>query len=170
MKHWCRIASPIGDLVLVEEAGALLEIGFTTGKRPAAAPREAVENRAPFAEAIRQLEEYFSGRRREFNLPLAPRGTAFQQRVWQALTRIPFGRAVSYSDIANAIGNPAAVRAVGLANGRNPIPIVIPCHRVIGKSGTLTGYGGGLPIKRQLLALEGIGGSGVEARSLALFD
>lgn len=155
MKHWCRMPSPIGDLILVEENGGLLEIGFTTGKRPSRAPDDGVEDRGPFKDVIRQLEEYFAGRRTAFDLALAPRGTAFQQRVWQALLKIPFGKAVSYSDIAADIGNPAAVRAVGLANGRNPIPIVIPCHRVIGKDGSLTGYGGGLPIKEQLLALEG---------------
>lgn len=157
MKHWCRMASPIGDLILIEENDALLEIGFTSGKRPADEPQDATENPAPFSIVIRQLEEYFSGRRREFDLALAPQGTAFQQRVWQALANIPFGTAVSYSEIAHAIGNPNAVRAVGLANGRNPIPIVIPCHRVIGKNGSLTGYAGGLPIKQQLLALEGFG-------------
>lgn len=170
MKHWCRMASPIGDLILVEDNGALLEIGFTSGARPAANPADATETRAPFVAITRQLEEYFAGKRREFDIPLAPRGTSFQQQVWQALTKIPFGTTVSYSDIAHAIGNPNAVRAVGLANGRNPIPVVIPCHRVIGKNGTLTGYGGGLPIKRKLLVLEGIGGTGIERSSLALFD
>lgn len=156
MKHWYRMGSPIGELVLVELNGALLEIGFTSGKRPAQQPHGATESRVPFSNVIRQLEEYFAGRRRVFDLPLAPQGTPFQQRVWTALQAIPFGASVSYSDIAMAINNPKAVRAVGLANGRNPIPIVIPCHRVIGKDRSLTGYGGGLPIKRQLLALEGI--------------
>lgn len=156
MKHWCRMTSPIGDLILVEANGALLEIGFTNGKRPANKPIDATECGKPFSNIIRQLEEYFAGQRREFDLPLAPQGTAFQQRVWQALMEIPFGTSMSYSEIAQAIGNPNAVRAVGLANGRNHIPIVIPCHRVIGKNGSLTGYAGGLPIKRQLLALEGI--------------
>lgn len=158
MKHWCRMSSPLGELILVEENGALLEIGYTNGKRPATEPDDASESSAQFNCAIRQLEEYFSGQRRDFDLRLAPQGTAFQQRVWNALQQIPFGKSVSYSDIAQVIGNSQAVRAVGLANGRNPIPIVIPCHRVIGKNGSLTGYGGGLPIKRQLLALEGIEG------------
>ncbi|MBW3567472.1 MAG: methylated-DNA--[protein]-cysteine S-methyltransferase [Proteobacteria bacterium] len=170
MKHWCRMPSPLGSLLLVEEAGRLLEIGFETGRRPSQPPIDVMEDMAPFNAAIRQLEEYFAGRRTHFDLPLAPRGTAFQQSVWNALIDIPFGKAVSYSDIANAIGNPNAVRAVGLANGRNPIPIIIPCHRVIGKDGSLTGYGGGLPNKRKLLALEGIGGIGIERKSLALFD
>ena len=169
MKHWCRIPSPIGDLLLVEENELLLEIGFTTGKRPSQPPKDAKEDATPFANAIRQLEEYFSGRRKDFELPLSPQGTAFQQRVWKALTTIPFGKAVSYSDIARDIGNPSAMRAVGLANGRNPIPIVIPCHRVIGKDGSLTGYGGGLPIKQKLLALEGIAYR-EERSNLALFE
>ncbi len=164
MKHWCRMQSPIGDLILVEEDGELLEIGFTTGKRPSREPADGVENRAPFAAAIRQLEEYFAGKRTTFALNLAPRGTVFQRNVWNALLKIPFGAAVSYSDIARDIGNPNAVRAVGLANGRNPIPIVIPCHRVIGKDGSLTGYGGGLPIKQKLLAIEGF--DGVKQRSM----
>ena len=164
MKHWCRMQSPIGDLILVGDDDVILEIGFTTGKRPSQPPGNAKEDAAPFVNAIRQLEEYFSGTRKVFDLKLAPRGTAFQKSVWESLLAIPFGKAVSYSDIANAIGNPNAVRAVGLANGRNPIPIVIPCHRVIGKDGSLTGYGGGLPIKERLLALEGF--DGVKQRSM----
>src|SRR5690606_31344135 len=105
MKHWCRMQSPIGDLILVEEDGELLEIGFTTGKRPSREPADGVENRAPFAAAIRQLEEYFAGKRTTFALNLAPRGTVFQRSVWNALLKIPFGAAVSYSDIARDIGN-----------------------------------------------------------------
>lgn len=170
MKHWYRMASPIGELVLVEQNGALLEIGFTSGKRPAQHPHGATESRVPFSNVIRQLEEYFAGRRRVFDLPLAPQGTPFQQRVWTALQAIPFGASASYSDIAIAINNPNAVRAVGLANGRNPIPIVIPCHRVIGKDRSLTGYGGGLPIKRQLLALEGIPYRETALRDLSLIE
>lgn len=164
MKDWHRMQSPVGDLILVGENGVLQEIGFTTGKRPTRPPEEGRSNAAAFGEAVRQLEDYFAGRRTTFDLRLAPQGTAFQQRVWKALLKIPFGQAVSYSDIASAIGNPNAMRAVGLANGRNPIPIVIPCHRVIGKNGTLTGYGGGLPIKQKLLALEGF--VGVKQRSM----
>lgn len=164
MKDWHRMQSPIGDLFLVGENGVLQEIGFTTGKRPAQSPGKGQGNAAAFRDAVRQLEDYFAGRRKVFDLRLAPQGTAFQLRVWNALLEIPFGQAVSYSDIAIAVGNPNAVRAVGLANGRNPIPIVIPCHRVIGKDGTLTGYGGGLPIKQKLLALEGF--EGLKQRSM----
>ena len=107
-----------------------------------------------FDDVVSQLEDYFAGRRREFDLPLAPAGTPFQQRVWRALLDIPYGETISYGELASRIGNKAASRAVGLANGSNPISIVIPCHRVIGANGKLTGYGGGLPIKQQLLALE----------------
>lgn len=107
------------------------------------------------AAACSQLDEYFSGLRREFELPLAPTGTPFQQKVWQALCDIPYGTTCSYKDIAVAIGNPKGVRAVGLANGKNPIAIVIPCHRVIGANGRLTGYAGGLDRKATLLSLEG---------------
>jgi O-6-methylguanine DNA methyltransferase len=108
--------------------------------------------------AAAQLEEYFQGKRKTFDLPLTPRGTAFQQRVWQTLCQIPFGATWSYGQLARAVGNPAASRAVGLANGKNPLPIVIPCHRVIGANGRLTGFGGGLPTKAALLALEGVSG------------
>ena len=110
---------------------------------------------APFPEARAQLEDYFAGRRRTFDLPLAPVGTPFQRRVWEALREIPYGETVSYGVLAARLGQPGAGRAVGLANGQNPISIVIPCHRVIGAGGALTGYGGGLERKRWLLALEG---------------
>jgi methylated-DNA-[protein]-cysteine S-methyltransferase len=106
-------------------------------------------------EALRQLRAYFAGELREFDLPLDLRGTPFQLRVWRELERIPYGETRSYSQIAAAIGAPHAVRAVGAANGANPIPIMVPCHRVIGASGKLVGYGGGLPLKKRLLALEG---------------
>ena len=103
---------------------------------------------------VRQLEEYFAGKRKTFDLPLAPRGTAFQLSVWNALQQIAYGQTRSYADIARVIGRPSAVRAVGAANGANPIPIIIPCHRVIGSSGALTGFGGGLDVKRRLLDFE----------------
>ncbi len=107
------------------------------------------------AEAVRQLQAYFAGNLRQFNLPLDMHGTDFQLRVWRELVRIPYGETRSYSQIAAAIGAPQAVRAVGAANGANPIPIVVPCHRVIGAGGKLVGYGGGLPLKKRLLELEG---------------
>ena len=136
--------SPVGPLTIrVNDDGALGEIRF--GVWPGHKPSTLV---------IDQLNEYFAGKRREFDLPLAPRGTEFQLACWNELQRIAYGTTISYSELARRIARPNAVRAVGAANGANPIPIVIPCHRVIGANGTLTGYGGGLHIKRALLALE----------------
>jgi methylated-DNA-[protein]-cysteine S-methyltransferase len=136
--------SPVGPLTIrVNDEGALEEIWF--GIRPGHRPSDLV---------VDQVNEYFAGRRRDFDLPLAPRGTAFQLACWNELQRIPYGDTISYSELARRISRPNAVRAVGAANGANPIPIIIPCHRVIGANGTLTGYGGGLHIKRALLALE----------------
>jgi methylated-DNA-[protein]-cysteine S-methyltransferase len=137
-------------LLLVSERG-LVALEFDRGRT-----REGwVESPAQTAPYARQLEEYFAGRRRGFDLPLDLRGTGFQKRCWQELLKIPYGETRSYADIARAIGNPLAVRAVGLANGQNPIAIIVPCHRVIGSDGSLTGYGGGLETKRWLLELEG---------------
>ena len=114
----------------------------------------------PLREAKRQLREYFDGARRDFDLPLAPAGTAFQHRVWDELRGIPYGETISYGELARRIGRPTASRAVGAANGRNPLAIVVPCHRVIGTDGTLTGYGGGLPVKETLLSHErNVGGA-----------
>ncbi len=149
-----RVSTPIGDLVaIVNEAGALVRLHFPQDEvRADAGLRWDAERCAPVA---RQIEQYFRGERQDFDVPLAPEGTDFQRRVWDELTRIPDGETISYRALAERIGSPAAVRAVGRANGANPIPIVVPCHRVIGADGTLTGYGGGLPIKQALLALEG---------------
>jgi O-6-methylguanine DNA methyltransferase len=121
---------------------------------PADAPSAPSPQNPLLAEALTQLQAYFAGGLREFQLPLAMAGTEFQLRVWRQLQTIPYGKTCSYSAIAQAIGRPAAVRAVGAANGANPLPIVVPCHRVIGASGKLVGYGGGLPLKKRLLALE----------------
>ncbi|MGO8957839.1 MAG: methylated-DNA--[protein]-cysteine S-methyltransferase [Streptosporangiaceae bacterium] len=151
------LASPIGPLTLVAEHGQLTGLYMDTqAHRPDSGvlggsgdPRDE-----PFASAARQLEEYFAGQRTAFDLPLAPAGTQFQRRVWAALQAIPYGQTWSYRKLANAVGNASASRAVGLANGRNPIAVVIPCHRVIGSDGSLTGYGGGLDRKRYLLGLE----------------
>ena len=149
--YYSRISSPVGSLLLAVSERGLVALQFS-GRRIPAGWVESEEKIAPFA---RQLEEYFAGRRRQFNLPLDLRGTDFQKRCWRALLKIPYGETRSYADIARAIGNPAAVRAVGLANGQNPIAIIVPCHRVIGSDGSLTGYGGGLENKRRLLELEG---------------
>lgn len=149
---YAYLDSPIGRLLLVADDRGLREINFPKGER---APDPAwQENANALREPMRQLHEYFAGKREDFDLPLAPRGTPFQQTVWKELCRIPYGQTISYGDLARRIGNPNASRAVGLANGSNPIPIIIPCHRVIGSNGKLTGYGGGLQIKEKLLALE----------------
>lgn len=148
-----EIDSPVGNLLLESERDALVTITFAD--RTGTAERRPAPN-ALLREARRQLSAYFGGQLTAFDLPLAPRGTEFQQQVWAALADIPCGETRSYGEIARAIGRPKAVRAVGLANGANPLPIVLPCHRVIGSNGSLTGYGGGLDRKRTLLALEGI--------------
>jgi len=143
--------SPVGPLTIrVNDDGALEEIRFGDVGRASARPGGL----KPALRVIDQLNEYFAGHRRDFDLPLAPRGTEFQLAVWNELQRIAYGSTISYSELARRIARPNAVRAVGAANGANPIPIIIPCHRVIGANGTLTGYGGGLHIKRALLALE----------------
>ncbi|HEX8696924.1 MAG TPA: methylated-DNA--[protein]-cysteine S-methyltransferase [Longimicrobium sp.] len=147
-----RVASPIGTLTaVVDEAGALTRLLFA-GDAP---PPDAVWDEERCAPVAAELGEYFRGERRDFGVPLAPRGTDFQRRVWDELRRIPYGQTISYRELAARVGRPAAVRAVGRANGTNPIPIIVPCHRVIGTDGSLTGYGGGLETKRRLLELEG---------------
>jgi len=146
--------SPIGTLRLVATDTAVRRIRFPTERHPRADDFEGEHAPRKLVHVRRQLEEYFAGTRREFELELEPEGTHFQRRVWDALRGIAFGDTCSYLQLARAIGQPSAMRAVGAANGRNPIPIVIPCHRVIGSDGALVGFGGGLPIKSALLALE----------------
>lgn len=148
------LESPIGSVLLAGATDALQFVGFPNGPKAMQAQPEWREDAAPFVEAKRQLTEYFAGSRREFDLPLAPQGTPFQLSVWQALLTIPYGATCSYRDIAEQVGNVKAVRAVGGANGRNPLPIVVPCHRVIGSNGKLTGFGGGIETKEFLLSLE----------------
>lgn len=152
--YYCYHATPIGDLLLAGSDEALAVIGFPEGPMRRDPDPDWIFSEKPFANVRRQLDEYFAGERREFELPLAPEGTEFQLAVLDELQRIPYGTTSSYADIAARIGRPKAVRAVGAANGRNPLPIVIPCHRVIGKSGDLTGFGGGLATKEALLRLE----------------
>jgi methylated-DNA-[protein]-cysteine S-methyltransferase len=146
--------SPVGALLLAADGIGLRHITFMRGRRPARPHDAWREDPAPFRETLRQLRAYFAGSLEMFDLPLAPEGTEFQQEVWRRLCEIPYGETTSYGEIARRLGRPQASRAVGLANGTNPLPIVIPCHRVIGSTGKLTGYGGGLPIKEKLLALE----------------
>jgi len=148
------LPSPIGALLLVADEAGLRQINFPKQGAPAKPDSGWSENSAPFAECSRQLRAYFAGELESFDLPLSPQGTPFQQKVWGELCKIPYGETTSYGELARRIGNPNASRAVGLANGSNPIPIIIPCHRVIGSNGKLTGYGGGLPIKEKLLGLE----------------
>lgn len=153
------ITSPIGPILAVVASDGLAELRFASGPRalgPEAAPVTPVEGATAelWRRVQRQLDEYFAGRRQRFELPLAPRGTDFQRAVWAALSEIPFGETRSYAEIAARIGRPSATRAVGAANGRNPVAIVVPCHRVIGKDGTLTGYAGGIEVKEKLLRFE----------------
>ena len=158
------LESPCGPLLcVVDEAGAVVRIEFGKGRDSQKVTErmrehgiEVVEDPARTADLRRQLEEYFAGERREFDLTLAPEGTPFERSVWEELRRIPFGETRSYGEIARAIGRPNAFRAVGRANGANPIPIVVPCHRVIGSDGSLTGFGGGLEAKSRLLEIEGL--------------
>lgn len=152
--NYAQIESPVGPLLLVADDGGLRQILFVNGRHPVRPDASWKEDQKPLKETIRQLNAYFAGKLEQFDLPLAPEGTPFQLEVWRRLSEIPYGQTISYGELARRIGNPNASRAVGLANGSNPIPIVIPCHRVIGSNGKLTGYGGGLPIKEKLLALE----------------
>jgi len=154
MKSYWYHDTPIGRLLLVGTSTALLELHFPKAKKPPQPAPDWQEEKAPFAKVIEQLDQFFAGERKSFNLPLAPEGTVFQQKVWKALQRIPFGGTASYSEIAENVGNPKGCRAVGMANARNPIPIIIPCHRVIGKNGSLSGFGGGIETKQYLLDLE----------------
>ena len=151
-----HVDSPVGPLLVAASEQALAAIEFRDNRHPVRRDRTwQPGDNAVLRETERQLGEYFAGARRAFDLPLAPHGTPFQQAVWTMLATIPYGATWSYGQLARRIGKPAAVRAVGAANGRNPIPIVLPCHRVLGADGSLTGFGGGLPTKAFLLRLEG---------------
>ncbi len=150
------IESPIGPLLVAGDEAGLRRIQFPR-KGKAQPPEEGwLRDARPFRELTRQLDEYFAGERRTFDLTLAPEGTPFQLTTWRALIDIPYGSTTSYGELARRLWRPGASRAVGAANGKNPLPIVVPCHRVIGTDGSLTGFGGGLPVKRTLLALEGV--------------
>ncbi len=152
--YYCYLNSPVGELLLAGDDDALTMIGFPKGAMRRDPEGDWIYNEKPFAAAICQLNEYFAGERHEFDLPLRLDGTEFQLLVRAELRRIPYGETTSYGDLAARIGRPKAMRAVGAANGRNPIPIVVPCHRVIGSGGDLTGFGGGLDTKEALLRLE----------------
>ena len=150
--NYIHLETRIGKLLIAGDAQTVRRIGFPNNNAPE--PGWIDESTGPLESTARQLQEYFNGRRTSFDLPVAPEGTAFQRKVWLALQDIPYGETISYGDLARRVGNPKASRAVGAANGQNPIPIVIPCHRVIGANGKLTGFGGGLPVKEALLELE----------------
>ncbi|MFD1218139.1 methylated-DNA--[protein]-cysteine S-methyltransferase [Microbulbifer celer] len=156
MIHYALYSTSFGELGIAASDSGLVAIDLQSGARPLA-PREGWHRGASDVtdRAADQLRAYFAGERRQFDLPLAAAGTPFQQSVWQALCAIPYGETCSYRALADAIGNPKAVRAVARANGANPLSIVVPCHRVIGADGTLTGYAGGLDMKARLLTLEG---------------
>lgn len=154
--HYVRIDSPVGPLLLAASDAGMHTVEFHDAKHPVKRGDDWREGGHPLLRlAEKQLREYFAGTRRDFDLPLAPRGTPFQRDVWQALASIPYGETVSYGQLAGRVGRPSASRAVGAANSRNPLPILLPCHRVIGANGALTGFGGGLPAKQFLLELEG---------------
>lgn len=154
MRYYAELPTMAGLLRIVEENDAIVQIQFEQEQKTAG--DAALQDTPLLLEAKRQLEEYFAGLRASFSLPLNPRGTAFQKKVWQQLEAIPYGQTRTYGQIAAAVGQPTASRAVGGANHNNPIAIVIPCHRVIGANGKLTGYAGGLDIKEKLLRLEGV--------------
>ena len=172
MNIFCYVDSPIGRLMLTSDGEALTGLYMNLYRnKPTKLPNlsnDWVQNatQGTLPAATRQLREYFAGARREFDLPLKMAGSEFQQRVWRELTKIPFGKTSSYGQLAKRIGNPNGSRAVGLANGRNPIAIIVPCHRVIGADGSLTGFGGGIDRKQWLLTREGQPGT----RALALGD
>jgi methylated-DNA-[protein]-cysteine S-methyltransferase len=153
--NYCYLETSIGPLLIAGSRDAIRRIEFPRdgeARRPADGWNEAESGAV--GEAARQLSEYFAGTRTEFDVPVAPEGTEFQCAVWRQLQGIPYGETIAYGELARRVGNPKASRAVGAANGANPIPIVIPCHRVIGANGKLTGFGGGLPVKEALLSLE----------------
>lgn len=152
--YYCIIESPISPILLAGNEEGLKHLIFLKGEKGFVTPSEWIENKEFFGEVIKHLNAYFSGELKSFDLKLAPEGTEFQKSVWKALCEIPYGETQSYKDVAISVGKPKACRAVGLANNRNPIAIIIPCHRVIGSNGKLTGYASGLDVKEFLLKLE----------------
>ncbi len=148
------VESPVGPLLLAGDRSGLQVLAFAHGRSGTPDTAWSPDEEGVLDPVCRELAAYFDGRLRQFTVPLAPRGTGFQQTVWQALRGIPYGQTITYGELARRIGDPKAVRAVGAANGANPLAIIVPCHRVIGANGALVGFGGGLPIKRALLDLE----------------
>ncbi len=154
MNFYTTFQSDMGKIVLQANENGLLGVWFETQTTQPDNLGDYTDTNCVLNTAVQQLQEYFAGGRKTFSVPIAAQGTRFQQQVWHALTTIPYGETWSYQELANAIGNPKAVRAVGTANGKNPLSVIVPCHRVIGKNGTLTGYAGGVERKAQLLKLE----------------
>ena len=158
MTHYARFDSPLGPVIAIADDDAITRVDFIGAKyeRPVA-PDWVEDPHAPALAACgTQLAEYFAGTRTEFDLPLAPRGSDFQRRVWKEIARVPYGETISYAELARRAGAPGQARAAGAATGRNPVGVVIPCHRIVGSDGSLTGYAGGLERKRGLLELEGV--------------
>ena len=156
-KYWTTMKTPVGELFIAGCGGKLTDVLFHRPRRGFPGPMWE-KSAKPFAEVEKQIGEYFRGERTKFDLDLAPEGTSFQLAAWRQLRRIPYGKTISYGEQAKRMGNPKASRAVGGANGENPISIIVPCHRVIGADGRLTGFGGGLGMKKKLLDLEGATG------------
>jgi len=157
MTRYARLRTPLGTLIAIAAGGVVTGLHFDGGRH---APEIASEWRedpyaSPLRECAEQLADYFAGKRQCFDLPVAPRGTPFQQRVWREIAKVPYGATITYAELAVRAGAPGSARAAGAATGRNPLAIVVPCHRIVGSSGALTGYAGGLPRKERLLALEG---------------
>lgn len=162
--YYCYLNTPVGDLLLAGEEDTLCLVGFPEGSMRHEPEADWIYADQPLTEVMQQLTDYFAGKRQSFDLKLCPNGTEFQLSVLQELQKIPYGMTASYGEIAERIGRPKAVRAVGAANGHNPIPIIIPCHRVIGSDGSMTGFGGGIDTKKALLRLE------LENRPLVALD
>jgi len=152
--NYCYMQTPVGKLLIAGETAIVQKISFAEGKNPLVPEPDWQENPATFQSVVEQLTAYFTGKRRQFGLPMDLQATPFQKKVLIELCNVPYGETISYGELAVKAGNPRAARAAGMANARNPLPVLIPCHRVIGKDGSLTGYGGGLDIKRKLLELE----------------
>ena len=155
--YYCYYTAPFGELLLTGSKTSLFSVHFPANHKRKSPPENFSLDKKAFLNALDQLDAYFEGSLKRFDLNLTPHGTDFQKKVWKALLRIEYGKTAAYSEIAEMIGNPKASRAVGMANSKNPIPIIIPCHRIIGKNGSLTGFGGGLKIKQFLLDLENHG-------------
>lgn len=158
MTRFARLRTPLGTVVAIAAGGALTGLHFEGGRHaPPIAPEWREDPYAsPLRECAEQLADYFAGKRQCFDLPVAPRGTSFQQRVWREIAKVPFGETISYAELARRAGAPGSARAAGAATGRNPLAIVVPCHRIVASGGSLTGYAGGIGRKAGLLALEGV--------------